>query len=184
MGEGAEGYLVRHRDRWYINTVRECLGITSAIQKISGRTVPQYRLKIIRAETVDSLKELLKACDWSPRQAQERRYPSSNINDKGFCRAWVELHSSVYMGYALSKKGQRYPQKKLQIYGNYSLIEEMNYIFSAATGLKPRTLQKTSNNITKAIYYQGKTVEPVVIWLYDGAEIWNPSARRKLEFVE
>ena len=185
MAEWEEGFWVRHRGKWFVDTVRNRLGITAAVQEIAARTATQYRLKIIRSETVEGLSRLLESQGWQPRQAQERPYPSGSLNDRGFIRAWVELHSSADIRQAwYKKKTIQYPQKRLRIYGNVALLEEINYILSSVTGLEPRTLQRTANEITKALYYQGSSVAPVISWLYDGAEIWNPAARLKLEFLD
>jgi hypothetical protein len=182
MSTWEEGYWFRHRDRWYVDAVRDYLGITAAVQEVASSTGPQYRLKIVRTEWVESLSSLLESQNWAPRNAQERAYPSGSLNDRGFCRAWVELHSSVDIHQAKRRNGTYYPQKRLRIYGNAVLMEEMNYVLSSAAGLEPRKLQRTANEITKAIIFQGKTVFQVVEWLYAGAEIWNPAARARLEF--
>ncbi len=178
-----EGYWLRHRDCWYIDTVRDYLGITAAVQEIAGNTGIQYRLKIVRAEIVREIQDMLESRGWQPRMAQGRPYPSGSLNNRGFCRAWVELHSSADVRPTWNKKRTiQYPQKRLRIYGNWALLEEMNYILSSAAGLKPRTLQRTTNDITKVLYFHGSSVAPVVSWLYDRAEIWNPAAREQLEF--
>lgn len=185
MGEWEEGYWVRHRDRWYVETVKEQLKIDTGIQHVASRTQDQYRLKIVAARDVRTISNLLQARDWAPRNAQERPYPAGVINDRGFIRAWVELHSSTEIRFVWNKKKtMQYPQKRLRIYGNWALMEEVNSILSTATRLQPRTLQKTSNKITKALIFQGAPVDLVVSWLYDRAEIWNPTARAKLEFTE
>lgn len=182
MGAWREGYWLRHRDRWYIEAVREILNISAAIQEVASYTGPQCRLKIVRGETVEFLGELLKSHGWQPRNAQERPYPSGIINDRGFIRAWVELHGSADIRQAKHRNGLYYPQKRLRIYGNWALMEEMNQVLSVATGLMLRTLQPSVNEITKILHYQGSSVAPVIAWLYDGAEIYNPAARDRLEF--
>ena len=171
-----EGFWLRHRDRWYVDTVRDYLDITAAVQKVSSHTGSQYRLKIVRSEWVKEVSGLLEAHEWRPRNAQERSYPTGSLNDRGFCRAWVELHSSLDIRRAKKRNGSYYPQRRLRVYGNWALLEEMNYILCAGAGLQPRTLQNTANDITKALYFQGSAVAPVLSWLYSEAEIWNPSA--------
>lgn len=174
------GFWFRHRDRWYVETVKSYFGITTVVQKVSSGTGPQYRLKIVRPKWVEPISSLLGSRDWQPRNAQERPYPSGNLSDRGFIRAWVEMHSSVDVIQARHRNGLYYPQKRLRIYGNWALLEEMNYILSAATGLRLRKLQPTENKITKGLYYHGYNVSVVSDWLYDGAEIWHPKSREKL----
>ena len=43
-----EGYWVRHRDNWYIDTVREHFGITATVHESYSNSGNQYRLKITR----------------------------------------------------------------------------------------------------------------------------------------
>lgn len=182
MAKWEEGYWVRHRDKWYIDTIRDYFNITAVVQEVKSSTGIQYRLKIVKTDIVNYFTDILYNYDWKPRNSQERPYPSGSLNDRGFIRAWVELHNSIDIRQAKHRDGNYYPQKRLRIYGNWLLLEEINNILSSATGLQLRTLQKTTNEITKILYYQGKNVLPVVNWLYDRAEIWNPVVRRKLEF--
>jgi len=177
-------YWVRHRDLWFIEIIRDCLKISSEGHKSYSSTGDQFRLKISRQSDIDTITQMLTPQGWTMRQAQERPYPSNSLNDKGFIRAWVELHNSVDIRQAKHRNGNYYPQKRLRIYGNWLLLEEINNILSSVAGLQLRTLQKTTNEITKGLYYQGKNVLPVVNWLYDKAEIWNPVIRRKLEFLD
>lgn len=181
MGQSDEGYWLRHQDRWYIDTARAVLGIEPEPQEVRSRSGLQCRLKIVSARDVRTIENLLRAHGWTARKAPVRPYPSGSLDDRGFIRAWVELHGVLDVRRAKRRDGSRYPQRRLRIYGNWALLEEMNYILSAATGLNPRTLQRTSNKITKALYYQGRAISPVEDWLYDGAEIWNPVARQKTQ---
>lgn len=174
MATWEEGYWIRHRDRWYIDICREYLGISSSIQEVSSRTGPQYRLKIVKRDIVQSLTDLLQYHGWSPRKAQERAYPAGAINDRGFCRAWVELHGVIDIRQVKARDGAYRPQKRLRIYGNYLLLSEINGILAAATGERPKKLQATSNTITKALYFQGNSATPVLTWLYNAAEIGHP----------
>lgn len=159
---------MRHRDRLYIDIVREHLGITAEGHESYSYTGDQWRLKITRAADILTVKSLLERHGWTPRQAPERPYPSGSINDRGFIRAWVELHSSA----DIARTGRkRAPAPRLRIYGNRFLLEEMNRIIAAGAGLSPRTLQKTSNETTVALYYTGKSFRAAINWLYTGAEL-------------
>jgi len=89
------------------------------------------------------------------------------------------LHSHADMRNAKHRDGV-YFQRRLRIYGNAELMEGINLVLAAACGLQPRKLQKTTNLITKALYYQGKSVSPVLFWLYEGASLFNPLVKEKL----
>jgi hypothetical protein len=181
MSEWEQGFWVRHRDLYFVTAVRNHLGIRSGIQEVKSKTGPQYRLKIVRQETVQDMHAFLQEQGWQPRKALERQYPNGPVNHRGFIRAWVELHGGVDIRQSKNRNGSYSPQRRLRIYGNHLLMEEINEILCHATGLSPRRLQATQNEITKCIYFQGGNVQPVLNWLYDGAEIWNPDTKDKLQ---
>ena len=72
-------------------------------------------------------------------------------------------------------------QNRLRIYGNYLLIEDMNHIISQHTGLPLKSIQKTTNNITKALYYQSKSILPIIDWIYNNATLYNPNIKNSFE---
>ncbi len=168
---------MRHRDRWYIATVRDYLGISAAGHESYSSTGTQHRLKITHRKDVARIEKILSTYGWAPRKAQARPYPLGDIDDRSFIRAWTELHSHADMRNAKRRDGNYFPQRRLRIYGNFVLLEEINLVLAAACNLRPRKLQNTSNDITKALYYQGKNVLPVLAWLYAEASIFNPSAK-------
>lgn len=124
-------YWVRHRERLYIDIVREHLKITAEGHESYSYTGNQWRLKITRTADVLTIKTLLERHGWTPRQAPERPYPRGSINDRGFIRAWVELHSSADIA---STGRKRTPTPRLRIYGNRLLLEEMNRVIAAGAG--------------------------------------------------
>ncbi|OPX84589.1 MAG: hypothetical protein A4E53_03847 [Pelotomaculum sp. PtaB.Bin104] len=99
---------------------------------------------------------------------------------RGFIRAWVELHSSIDVARIGQKKA---PTPRLRIYGNRLLMEEMNHIISAGTGVSVRALQKTANETTVGLYYVGRSFRTVFQWLYDGASLYNPVVREKFQYI-
>ncbi|HOV80123.1 MAG TPA: hypothetical protein PK728_08440 [Bacillota bacterium] len=171
-----EGYWVRHRDKWYIDTVREHFGITVTGHESYSETGIQYRLKITRAADLAVVKAILETHGWTPRKAPQRVYPCGPIDHRGFVRAWVELHSSA----DIARTGQRRtPTPRLRIYGNRLLMEEMNCVISASADVPLRTMQKTMNETTVALLYTGSSFAAVLEWLYDKASLYNPTAREK-----
>lgn len=174
---GDEGYWVRHRDKWYIDTVRDRLGITAAGHGSYSNTGDQWRLKITRAVDVTAVKRLLDAHGWTARNSPERHFPVGSLNEQGFVRAWVELHSSA----DIARVGRgRKPTPRLRIYGNVVFMEEINQLLSSLVGVSERTIQKTPNETTKALYYTGSSFCAILEWLYHGSELSNPEAREKL----
>lgn len=173
-----EGYWVRHRNRWYVDVVRKHLGITAEGHESYSRTGNQWLLKITRAADEAAVKNLLERHDWNPTKAPERVYPSRNIDDIGFVRAWVELHGSANVARTGRK---RMPTPKLRIYGSLPLLAEINRVIGVGTGLPPRKPQlvATGAGETWCLYYTGKSSRAVVDWLYAGVEPYNPVVRER-----
>lgn len=69
------------------------------------------------------------------------------------------------------------------MYGNRVLMEDINRIIAAGTGLPLRAMQKTANETTVALYYYGKSFRTVVDWLYAGADLYNQAVRARFEEV-
>jgi hypothetical protein len=116
-------------------------------------------LKITRSAEVAAIKTLLERHGWTPRKAPERPYPHGPLDDRGFVRAWVELHGSADIAHIGRKRG---PAPRLRVYGNRVLMEDINRIIAAGTGLPLRAMQKTANETTVALYYYGKSFRTVV----------------------
>ncbi|WP_338835971.1 hypothetical protein [Neomoorella thermoacetica] len=175
-----EGYWLRHRDRWYIEVVKQYFGIASCGHESHSNTGGQWRLKITRSADMAAVRDLLERHGWTPRKAPKRPYPRGPLDDRGFVRAWVELHGSADIARIGRKRG---PVPRLRVYGNWVLMEDINRIIAADTGLPLRALQKTANETTVALYYYGKSFRAVVDWLYAGAELYNPAVRAGFEGV-
>ncbi|SHJ87950.1 hypothetical protein [Desulfofundulus thermosubterraneus] len=175
-----EGYWVRHRDKWYIDVVREYLGVTAEGYECYSRTGNQWRLKITRAADVAAVRGLLEHNGWTPRKAPERSYPSGNIDDRGFVRAWVELHSSADVARTGRK---RMPTPRLRVYGSFPMLEEMNRVIAVGTGLLQRKLQlvTTGTGETWCLCYTGGSFRAVVEWLYAEGGLYNPTVRERFE---
>ena len=57
----------------------------------------------------------------------------------------------------------------------------MNHIISQHTGLPLKSIQKTNNNITKTLYYQSKSILPIIDWIYNDATLYNPNIKNSFE---
>lgn len=173
---GGRRYWLRHRDRWYIETAREFLHVSASVHTSYSNTGNQARLKIFRGEDAYKVTQLLDRHGWARRKAEERPYPQGPVDDRGFVRAWVELHSCADITYPGRK---RKATPRLRIYGNEVLMEEINAVLCAAIGSRPRKLQKTVNEITKALYFTGRSYRAVLDWLYQTWELSNDKVRDK-----
>ncbi len=175
-----EGYLIRHRIPWFVKCVKEYMQIPNSPYLLDARTGDQTILKITRKSIVKQIDRLLLKRGWQPRNAAERSYPCGDIHDKGFIRAWIELHSSIDIARIGTK---RIATPRIRIYGNEELIEKINTVLSAETGLKLRMLQKTTNETTKALYYCGSSAQTVYGWLYTEPALYCAEVRENFEKI-
>lgn len=163
-----------------MDAVREYLGGTADGHESYSYTGSQWRLKITRAADVVTIRNLLERHEWAPRKSRERPYPSGPLNDMGFVRAWLELHSSADV---VRTGRKRMPTPRLRVYGSQPLMEELNRVVTAGMGLPPRKLQRvaTGTGETWCLYYFGGSFRAVVDWLYAGIELFNPTTRNRFE---
>lgn len=171
-------FLIGHRDSWFISLVNNQLNIKNKEQIVYFRTEKQYRLKISSYPNASAIFDLLLKHGWADRNAPVRPYPSGPLDDRGFIRAWVELHASADEA-TIGQRRTVVP--RLRVYGNEALLSEMNLIISENTGLKPRKLQKTVNKTTKALYYYGRSFTMLYSWLYSNAAVTNKKVKKKFE---
>lgn len=177
---GDNAIWVRHNDKWYVDAIREYMGIGTNKRVRYLKAEKRWGLRITRAAEVGFLKELLENHGWAPRNTPERPYPYGVVNGRGFVRAWVELHSSA----DIARPGRRRrPTPRLRIYGNCSLIDGINRVIAAETELGLRKPQRTPKETTVALYYTGKSFCSLVGWLYACASLYNPEAKERFEHV-
>ena len=177
--KGHRGWWIRHRERWYVTAVRRYLGLGRSGHISHSSTGKQYRLKISREGLAERITESLTSLGWTGRQAEERVYPEGDICDRAFCRAWIEIHSTMDIIHP-KRCG---PTPRLRVYGNYILMETMNLIIARETGLIVRKPIKTSNDITVGLYFIGSSCHRLLDWIYDDAEIWNKNKRKVWEEI-
>lgn len=103
--QNGERYAVRNIDRWYCDSVQPLFGTSVFSLSVKGRETPQYVVKgaAISASDVDILK----------------------VKDlPGFCRAYIELKSSLGLWRGKDKKGGKTPPRpRLRIYGSPYVLE-------------------------------------------------------------
>lgn len=172
--------MIRHRDLELLAYWQHLMSLSGSIAVYSSATGPQGRYRIRQHFVVRRLKDWLNAAGWTPRQADVRPYPQVPIQDGAFIRAWIELHAAADRP---PQGRQRRETPRIRIYGNQVLLTTMNDHIARASGLTPRTLQKTSNTSTKALYYTGQSARTLLQWLYREAVIFHAPAKDRLTAV-
>jgi len=85
------------------------------------------------------------------------------IINQTLVRAWVELQRCADM--ARTGKNRK-PVPKLRIYGNRLLLEEVNRVNAAGTGLPLKKLQKTGNETMVKLCYTRRSSRAELEWVY------------------
>lgn len=142
-------YVVRNVDRWYCDAVQPLFGTAVYAQRRPGRDKPQYVVKGTAVSGVDL------ASVWDA---------------PGFCRAYIELKSSLDLWQGKTRRGSKTPPKpRLRIFGDPYVLERMMDWLPAA----PKKLQSITNRTqdgytgqTYAIYYQSRAeVEEIIQYI-------------------
>lgn len=120
MSVSDEGYWVSHRESFFIDIIRDHLNLSAKGFRARGGT--QLRLKISSIRDIETVENMILPHGWRPRNQRERPYPSDSIDDRGFIRAWVELHSTMDLRSVGRRSNHR--QHRLRIFGNWALLED------------------------------------------------------------
>lgn len=108
---------------------------------------------------------------WTERKAKVRDIPPlEHYND--FLRTYIELHSSLDYSIRYSRnKKNKWKSLRFRIYGNWQLIDSVNSILNANIGVKLKTPQKASNEVTEILNYTSlKEIENIFNWFTDNRE--------------
>jgi hypothetical protein len=157
-------FLIRHRELEIVEKIKKALDLPMQTTALSQRTGPQFRVKVSAAADAGALLGWLEPLGWAPRNSDERPYPDhAGLDDCGFISAWARLHSSADAAKARWSRDGRIP--RIRIYGNYALMSRMSEVISEQAGLPAMKPQKTANEITKILYYQGASAVALGKWL-------------------
>ncbi len=139
----SEYFVVRHKDRYYSDFLKEAFKLTKSVYPIQEKTKKYYCIKI----PYDFVREILEENGWVNRWGEERSYPIYVENHADFLRAYLEIHSSL--DYCTSYSGKRkYYRLRWRIYGNQKLIEQINEILYIEIGITSHKPQSTVNEKT------------------------------------
>lgn len=129
----AEGRIIlRHKNRYFLEIVNKSVGNT--IYSQHSRTNIQYVLKI-RLPLSD-----LEDVGYTNRNSDIRIAPEFAGLD--FFKAYLEVHSKAD-SHLVRIKGSPYVRKRLRVYGNYHILEDLNY-FLVSHGLNEKKIQSVN----------------------------------------
>lgn len=146
-------YVVQNVDKWYCDVVQPLFGTSVYSQIIHGRDKPQYVVK--GSSITDADADILKVTDM-----------------QGFCRAYIELKSSLGVWRGRARNGGKTPPKpRLRIYGSAFTLELLMGFLPAS----PKKIQLCSghtqdgyNGHTCAVYYQSASEIAEILDYIDG----------------
>lgn len=154
-------FILRHRDRYFLDTVRESLGLQGTIFLGSSRTGPQYKLKVFHFDL-----GYMESLGWQSRQNEQRNYPSIPEHP-GFIRAYLEIHS--ILDTITVRKYDRPPRTgpRLRIYGNRLFLEQLSQVLVTEIGVGLKKVQKATNfSVPSGILYYQSRAELLRIYHY------------------
>lgn len=158
---GTKRFVARHKDRYFLEQIENLF----CNNKIGFREIGNKRYYILKSSKFDY--DSLIAMNYRSRNNNERYLPV--LEDyKDFLRAYVELHGS--WDYCTSyKKRQKYYRLRLRIFGNQSIINEINQVFRDEVGVGLKSLQGVKiNNTTSYIAYTSLSeLQAIRDYLYD-----------------
>ena len=164
-------FLLRHKDRRFLDVVKASLAVPSEVFLGSSRTGPQYRLKIHHFD-MDTLERL----GWQPRLSEQRDYPSI-AEHQDFIRAYVEIHSTIDTNTIRKRNGPPYTQPRLRIYGNKHFLSELSEVLSTQANIGIKKVPKTTDiaESSGVLYYQSwAELEILLTYLYlPGTKYFN-----------
>ena len=129
----AEGRIIlRHKERYFLDVINKSVGNTVYSQR--SKTNIQYVLKIhLPLSDLESI-------GYTSRNSDIRIVPRFAGLD--FYRAYLEIHSKID-SHIVKIKGSPCTRKRLRVYGNYHILEDLNY-FLASHGLGEKKIQSVN----------------------------------------
>lgn len=134
--------VFRHNDRYFLEQLKNLTQNNIYLQ-----STPEKRYYVLKIPEMDI--KHLESLGWTDRNSDTRYMPV--LNDyKDFLRPYIELHSSL----DYNKRASGIKRLRLRVYGNETLIREMNQIISFMCNVRLKTPQIIHNNKTAILYYQ------------------------------
>lgn len=161
--EGARYFFLRHKARFFLDVVKDELGVTADVYTVTHKGQLQHRLKAHGYDTARELEHL----GWQPRWAEERDYPG--ITDhRDFIRAYLEIHAAADI-MTIRKRGRARRNPRLRIYGNRTFLQELTEVLAAQVGTHVKTVQKATNQseVSGILYYSSMVeLENIFSYIY------------------
>jgi hypothetical protein len=161
MIQGQYQWYLYWRDKWYLEQIQQALFPKSKL--VFSVAKQTWRLKPPLSHDMG----FLEVMGWAPRRSGEHRFPTGQVNVRGFARAYIEMHHWV------SKNSS-----DLIVSGADELIKGLAAAISAETGLSVNPVKHGKSTV---IRLRGKSMRNLLSWLYDdGATLWNEPAKTEL----
>ena len=146
----AEGRIIlRHKERYFLDVINKSVGNTIYSQR--SRTNIQYVLKIHLP--LSDLEDI----GYTSHNSNIRITPKFAGLD--FFKAYLEIHSKLD-SHVIKIKGYTYTRKRLRVYGNYYILEDLNY-FLASHGLNKKKIQSINDETMYLSYANQKELSEI-----------------------
>lgn len=169
---GERYFFLRHKDRYFLDVVRQELGVTANLHQVTHKGRPQYRLKISGFD-VSSLESI----GWQPPREGRRRYPKI-AEHHDFIRAYIEVHGRIdTLTIRDRRRNRAQKQPRLRIYGNKAFLNELTEVLAAEVGIGVKKVQKATNlsETSGILYYTSRAeLQSIIDYLYQpGTRLLN-----------
>ena len=139
--ESEKRMVFRHKDKYFLEQLKN---LTE--NNIYFQSTIEKEYYVLKMPEID--KKYLADLGWTDRNRDIRYLPL--LNDyRDFLRAYIELHSSL----DYNKRGHNIRRLRFRIYGNQTLIEELNQIIATSCNVKIKAPQIIHND--KTTYFTG-----------------------------
>lgn len=162
VDNGIKYFFIRHKERYYLDVVRQELGLKSSVFFAEHKGKPQYKLKVTGFDFAR-----IEKLGWQPRFSEQRDYPKI-YEHRDFLRAYIEIHSRIDI-LTITSRGRKQRQPRLRIYGSKYFLSELTEVLSAEVGALPKKVQKATNKseVSGILYYTSRAeIECIVSYLY------------------
>ncbi|MRX56145.1 hypothetical protein GJU41_19490 [Bacillus idriensis] len=159
------GFTIRHANRGLIERFSEMVmktrPIRSQIAYIRSDKDRPYEQWVCSMHPHHPLVSKMKDMGWLPVQAENRPFPSGDLDEDVFCKAYIRLRHTLTTSYS---KEKNYLRPQLYIYGSQEVLLRLTSFLCKRIGTKEKKVQHHSQtSITKTIIYSSKVEVPQIL---------------------
>ena len=166
---GNKYFFLRHNREYFLQVVKDELGLKSNIHTVLHKNKTQYRLKVSGFDVA-----AMERLGWQERNAEQRSYPNIVSGHRDFIRAYIEIHSAIGTITIKRKAGPR-TGPRMRIYGNKLFLEQLSEVLAAEVGVGVKAVQQATrlSEVSGILYYQSTVeLQSILSYIYSPPVIY------------